>query len=97
MTHVMKKLYLMILAAGLASFTACRKEVIPTEDSEESLTVTYIRASEESSEKTKASINGTDASFTWNTNDRIAVYADGYKISDPLSGTRSTRQDTDKR
>ena len=47
--------------------------------------VTYIKA--EGGETTKASINGTDATFTWNTGDRIAVYADGYKISDDLSST----------
>lgn len=80
----MKKYYIMILAAGFVCLSACHKEVNP---SEEPLTVTYIRASEESCEDTKASIDGTDASFTWNTNDRVAVYADGYKISDPLADT----------
>ena len=75
----------MILAAGFLCLAACQREDLSIDELKNS--VTYIRASEESSTATKASIDNADASFTWNTNDRIAVYADGYKISDGLADT----------
>lgn len=86
MRNTMKKTYLMILAAGLVCLAACQKEDFSIDDMENAA-ITYIRANEESSTTTKASIDNTTAAFTWNTNDRVAVYADGYKISDPLADT----------
>lgn len=58
------------------------EEPQPAEDPAEK--VTYIEAK---SEKTKASIDDATAAFTWNTGDKVAVYAGGYKISDDLSST----------
>ena len=48
--------------------------------------VIYIEANSEDG-ITKGSVDGSGASapFTWNTGDQIAVYADGYKISDLLA------------
>jgi hypothetical protein len=43
----------MIMVAGLVSLAACDKEVIHTVEPEEPLTITYIHASEESSEEQK--------------------------------------------
>jgi len=74
----------MILAVGLVGLTACQEGVLSLDELENDNNVTYILANEESSANTKASISGSDASFTWNTKDQIAVYAGGYKISDAL-------------
>lgn len=84
----MKKYHFMLLATGLVCLNACQKVVNSNEEIiEDADIVTYIHANEESSSTSKASIDNLDASFSWNTNDRIAVYADGYKISDPLADT----------
>jgi hypothetical protein len=73
----MKKLLISALAA--LSLAACGKM-----DSEAIRSaVTYITA-DGNEDATKGSVSGTDASFSWNTGDRIAVWADGYKISDAL-------------
>lgn len=48
--------------------------------------VTYIQA-DGNEDSTKGSVSNTDATFTWNTGDRIAVWADGYKISDALESS----------
>ena len=83
----------MILAAGFVCLASCQKEANFNEELENTNTITYIQACEESSAATKASIDGTDASFTWNTSDRIAVYANGYKISAPLADTYNGTND----
>ena len=73
----MKKLLISTLAA--LSLAACGKmdtDVIPS-------VVTYITA-DGNEDATKGSVSGTDASFSWNTGDRIAVWAGGYKISNAL-------------
>lgn len=77
----MKKLLFTALAVCIIA--ACGK--IDTEDPAEITTpaVTYIKA-DGNEDATKGSVSGTDASFSWNTGDRIAVWADGYKISDAL-------------
>lgn len=54
--------------------------------------VVYIKADSEE-DITKGSVDGSTAAFKWNTGDRIAVYADGYKISaqlDPSYNNLST-------
>lgn len=68
-------------------FAACNKETQKdNEIADDVIPVTYIQASCEDG-STKGSV-GEDAAFTWNTGDKIAVYADGgYKISDPLDET----------
>ena len=75
----------LIAAALITLATACHKA--ETSFPGETHPVTYIKA--DSNEGfTKSSVSGTDASFTWNTGDSIAVYTTGgYKISDPLSST----------
>lgn len=79
---------MMILAAGLVCLAACQNGVLSPEEEENAATITYIRANEESSAATKASIDNSTAAFTWNTNDRVAVYTtDGYKISNGLADT----------
>ena len=75
-----------IIASLLGLLVACNKEMQIEAPEEEPVVVTYIKA-EGNEDATKASVSGTDASFTWNTGDRIAVYADGYKISDDLEST----------
>lgn len=85
--YTMKKTYMMILVAGLVCLAACQKEDLSIDELKNNA-ITYIRANEESSAATKASIDNTTAAFTWNTNDQIAVYTtDGYKISDGLADT----------
>jgi len=80
----MKKLLISALAA--LALAACGKM-----DSEAIRSVvTYITA-DGNEDATKGSISGTDASFSWNTGDRIAVWADGYRISDAL-GSEYDRQ-----
>lgn len=90
----MRKTYYLLVAALVFMAAACNKsesinvnESPTSPDPEEELPVkvTYIKA--EGGESTKASINDSDATFTWNTGDQIAVYADGYKISDVLSSS----------
>ena len=76
----MKKNYYLLTA--IAVFTACTT-AIPEEPGNDSVKVTYIRALGE--ENSKASIDNTTAQFTWNTGDKIAIFADGgYKVSDAL-------------
>ena len=82
----MKKYYYLMPAALVLFVTACNtiiEDNTPQDTNPDR--ITYIRA--EGGESAKASINNTDATFTWNTGDRIAVYSDGYKISDELSST----------
>lgn len=90
----MRKTYYLLVAALVFMAAACNKsesinvnESPTSPDPEEELPVkvTYIKA--EGGESTKASINDSDATFTWNTGDQIAVYAGGYKISDVLSSS----------
>lgn len=82
---MMKKLSILMAASLVVMAAACNKNEQQAKTSDAFDKITYIRA--EGGETSKASINGTDASFTWNTDDQIAVYANGYKISDPLSDT----------
>ena len=73
-------------AAVVCLAVACNKnEVREVVQDEAPVVVTYIRA--EGGESTKASVDGSTAAFTWNTGDKIAVYAGGYKISDGLADT----------
>lgn len=90
----MKK-YLIISAALLLAASCTQKglnieeptvEIVPTD-----IPVTYILASGENS--TKASLDGTSGAFTWNTGDKVAVYADGYKVSDALAGDYNNTND----
>ena len=78
----MKKIWMMA-AAVLGLAVACVKERRTETPAIEETVVTYIKA-DGNGDATKGSVSGTDASFSWNTGDKIAVYADGYKISDAL-------------
>jgi hypothetical protein len=80
----MKKLIFAALA--VCFIAACEKT--DTEELAELFTpaVTYIKA-DGNEDDTKGSVSGTDASFSWNTGDRIAVWAGGYKVSDALEST----------
>ena len=79
-----RHLYLIAAALPLLA-AACHKA--ETSLPEESFPVTYIKA-ESNENAAKSSVSDTDASFSWNTGDSIAVYTTGgYKISDPLSST----------
>ena len=89
----MKK-YLFISVALLAVAAACTpKESLPEDPNpqapdtqiEEPASVIYIQARGE--EQTKASVAGDTGAFSWNTGDKIAVYAGGYKISDGLDSS----------
>ena len=76
-----------IIASLLGLLVACNKIEVQIEAPEdEPVVVTYIKA-DGNEDATKASVSDSDASFTWNTGDKIAVYAGGYKISDDLEST----------
>lgn len=79
----MKKYYYLFATLLVCLPIACNKDD-EQEESPQTPTITYIKA-EGNEEVTKASIDDDDATFTWNTNDRIAVWAGGYKISNPLA------------
>lgn len=90
----MKK-YLIISAALLLAASCTQKglnieestvEIVPAD-----VPVTHILASGENS--TKASLDGTSGAFTWNTGDKVAVYADGYKVSDALASDYNNTND----
>ena len=50
--------------------------------------MTYIRADANEHAATRSSVDDNTAAFTWNTDDKIAVYTtDGYKISNGLANT----------
>lgn len=90
----MKRILWTIVALGAVCIVAsCNKEQeqIVNPELEASVKVTYIKANGNEI-GSKASI-ATDGSFTWNTGDKIAVYAGGYKISDGLSDTFNNTND----
>lgn len=85
----MKKNYVLIFAAGLVLLaTACNKNEVDGQSAtqEKDAVVTYIKATAKEDD-TKASIDNSTGDFTWNTGDKIAVWADGYVVSDPLEST----------
>ena len=82
----MKKTWI-IIASLLGLLVACNKEMQIEAPEEEPVVVTYIKAEGNEDATTRGSVSGTDASFTWNTDDKIAVWANGYKISDDLADT----------
>ena len=84
---IMKKNYVLIFAAGLVLLaTACNKNEVDGQSAtqEKEAVVTYIKATAKEDD-TKASIDNSTGDFTWNTGDQIAVWADGYKISEGLA------------
>lgn len=79
----MKKTWI-IAAAVVCLAAACNKiEEQNDTNAPEVATITYIKADGNESE-TKGSVDGSTAAFTWNTGDKIAVWAGEYKISDGL-------------
>ena len=91
----MKRIIWSISALGAVCIVAsCNKEKLQNENPEQeaSAQVTYIKANG-NEEGSKASINNSTAAFTWNTGDKIALYAGGYKISDGLSDTYNNTND----
>ncbi len=83
----MKKNLWIFAAALVCLAAACNKNEQNEIPVSEPVKVTYIRA-DGNENVSKASIDGTDAHFSWNTNDQIAVYTTGgYKISDQLEDT----------
>ena len=85
----MKKIYVFSAALLVVAASCSQKEVPFEESTSQEVTtteqVTYIQALGE--QDTKASINGSTGAFTWNTGDKIAIYAGGYKISDSMADT----------
>lgn len=82
----MKKTWI-IAAAVVCLAAACNKiEEQNDTNAPEVATITYIKADGNESE-TKGSVDGSTAAFTWNTGDKIAVWAGSYKISDGLNGS----------
>lgn len=82
----MKKTWI-IAAAVVCLAAACNKiEEKNDTNAPEVATITYIKADGNESE-TKGSVDGSTAAFTWNTGDKIAVWAGSYKISDGLNGS----------
>ncbi len=80
----MKKFYLFAAAATCLAI-ACN--IVETPAPEDAYLVTYIRA-DGNENASKSSVSGSDASFSWNTGDKIAVHTSaGYKISDGLDGS----------
>lgn len=86
----MKKYYY-ILALATTFLAACNNEdnlSVNDTTPEGSQRITYIRADANEDATTRGSVDGTTAAFTWNTDDKIAVYTtDGYKISNGLENT----------
>lgn len=83
----MKKHY--VISAILLAAVACVQKEANLEESQNELVepvvpITYIEANRGI---TKSSVDGSDGHFSWNTGDQIAVYANGYKISNPLEST----------
>lgn len=89
------KRYFWILAAALVSLAACNKNELQNgaEETPGTPAVTVIRA-EINNGDSKGSVNDA-AKFTWNTGDRIAVWANGYKISDPLDASFDGKSSAD--
>lgn len=80
----MKTMYYLYATLLVCLPIACNKvEELNDIPEQPSAKITYIQANG-NEENTKGSVDGSTAAFTWNTGDQIAVYADGYKISDPL-------------
>lgn len=86
----MKKNYYFILAALMVFAAACTREdaLVGSGDSNseaslESSDVTYINAVCAEPGASKANIDA-EAKFSWSAGDKVAVYADGYKISEAL-------------
>lgn len=94
------KRYFWILAAALVSLAACNKNELQNgaEETPGTPAVTVIRASIGDGDS-KGSVSGGNvgdpAKFTWNTGDRIAVWANGYKISDPLADSFDGKSSAD--
>ena len=85
----MKKInyFIAVAAVFLASCSNNDEPILSENQQSESVRVTYIRADANEDATTRGSVDGTTAAFTWNTGDKIAVYAGGYKISDGLEST----------
>ena len=79
----MKKYYYLFATLLVCLPIACNK-INEQEENPQTPTITYIRANG-NEDGTKGSVDGTSAAFTWNTGDQIAVWADGYKISNALA------------
>ena len=72
----MKKYYY-ILALATTFLAACNNEdnlSVNDTTPEGSQRITYIRADANEDATTRGSVDGTTAAFTWNTDDKIAVY-----------------------
>ena len=85
----MKKYIYIISAAAVCMLAACAKEI--TEPKEAAVytkgEVTYIHANIGSRATLDNNHANTDTSFTWNTGDQIAIYADGYQKSKGLDAS----------
>lgn len=83
----MKKInyFIAVAAVFLASCSNNDEPILSENQQPETARVTYIRADANEDATTRGSVDGTTAAFTWNTGDKIAVYAGGYKISDDLA------------
>lgn len=79
---IMKKYSLLFVAVLACLIAACN--VVENSETELSDGIIYILANG-NEEATKGSVDGATAAFTWNAGDKIAVYANGYKISNSLA------------
>lgn len=90
----MKKYFYIFAAAATCMLAACAKQVENAAEEaapvKASGNVVFIQA-KAGSDATKAEIDNSTAKFTWSAGDQIAVYANGYKLSDALAegGTNS--------
>lgn len=85
----MKKKY-MILVVLTAYIASCSNDdnLLNNSQQPETGKVSYIRAEANENATTRGSVDGTDATFSWNTGDKIAVHTTtGYKVSDGLADT----------
>lgn len=86
---IMKKKY-MILVVLTAYIASCSNDdnLLNNSQQPETGKVSYIRAEANENATTRGSVDGTDATFSWNTGDKIAVHTTtGYKVSDGLADT----------
>lgn len=90
----MKKYFYIFAAAATCMLAACAKQVENAAEEaapvKASGNMVFIQA-KAGSDATKAEIDNSTAKFTWSAGDQIAVYANGYKLSDALAegGTNS--------
>ena len=93
----MKKM-IYIFAVATVCLVSCSysDEILENDNQQpENGKVTYIRAENNEAATTRGYVDNSTAAFTWKQGDRIAVWADGYKISDPLASGDNGKSSVD--